>query len=72
MNPETVSAWIAALGGRRYLMCMGASLVNSGLFAAQILSEAGYLTTFMATVGAYITASGIQKYTEGRQIAPAA
>jgi hypothetical protein len=55
-DPSIITRWREALGGRRYLMCMGASLVNTLLFAFGILSEMGYLVIFHATVGAYLVA----------------
>lgn len=69
MNPDTAFRWRSALGGRRFLLCMGASLVNSALFAVQLLSEQGYLTTFGLTVGSYLAASGWQKHVETRAAA---
>ncbi len=47
-------------------MCMGAAVVNTALFAFQLLSEQGYLTTFGLTVGAYLASSGWQKHVESR------
>lgn len=57
MRPRQVSAWMYGLGGRRFLMVMGAAAVNTALFATRIMSEAGYITLTLATIGAYLTAN---------------
>jgi hypothetical protein len=64
MTPEQLRAWIAAAGGRRFLMCMGAHFINTALFVFGVLSESGYLTTFMGTVAVYVGASTYQKAKE--------
>lgn len=66
VKPSDLAAWREAAGGRRFLMCMGASLVNTGLFACGPLSEQGYLTAFGLTVGAYLAAAGWQKHMQAR------
>lgn len=66
MTPATVQRWREAIGGRRFLMCMGAHGVNTTLFVVGLLSEQGYLTTFGLTVGSYLAATGWQKHIESR------
>lgn len=66
MKPSQVIEWREALGGRRFLMCMGAALVNTALFAFGLLSEGGYMGAFGMTVGAYLTATGWQQHVETR------
>ena len=61
MTPESVKNWIAALGGRRFLLVVGAGVVDSIFFAVALLSENGYITLTAMTVGAYITANVAQK-----------
>lgn len=50
-----------AYGGRRFLMVMGCAVVNTLLFAWGSLTEGGYITLTLATVGAYITADTTQQ-----------
>lgn len=55
---------IAATGGRRFTMTIGAGLVHTGLLVAGYVSEQTYLTLTLATVGAYLTANTMQKIKE--------
>lgn len=66
MSPSQLVEWRNALGGRRFLMCMGAHFINTALFVVHFLSEQGYLTTFAATVGMYLGAAGWQKHIEAK------
>lgn len=67
MNPEIIRRWISALGGRRFLLTIGASGIHTLMFATtDRLSEQGYLTIFGATVGAYLISSTVQKVQEIR------
>ena len=56
MTPEQLVAWREAVGGRRFWLCIGCSLINTVLFAMGILSESGYLFVIGGTVIAYISA----------------
>lgn len=56
--------WLQLAGGRRFVMTMGAGIVNTALFAVGIMTEGGYITLTLATVGAYLTANGVQRYQE--------
>lgn len=49
-----------AVGGNRFLLALGCSVVNSGFFAFGLLSESGYLTILGLTVGAFIAAGTVQ------------
>lgn len=60
VTPEQVLSWREALGGRRFLLAIGCSLVNTVLFGMGILSENGYLMIISGTVIAYITARTTQ------------
>lgn len=62
---DTVAAWLIAVGGRRFLMSMGAGVVNTALFWAGVLSESGYITLTMATVGAFIAANTMERMKNG-------
>jgi len=64
ITPAALIEWREAVGGRRYIMCMGAAFVNTILFGAGILSESGYLATFAATVGSYLGA----RYLEAKNV----
>lgn len=60
ITPKQVSAWIWGCGGRRFVMVAGAGFVHTGLFLAHVLSESGYITLTLATVGAYIGANTME------------
>lgn len=64
MSPATFTLWREALGGRRFLLTLGANAVNSWLFWQGKLTEGGYLTAFAGTVVAYIAANHLQKRLE--------
>lgn len=66
MKPETLSTWMVAAGGRRFLLTCGCSALNSGFFFLGKLSEAGYLNILMMTVGAYLCANGMQRFTDAK------
>jgi hypothetical protein len=70
VTPSAIVAWREALGGRKFLMCMGASFVNTLLFTVDVLSEAGYLMTFSGTVAAYLAADVGQRYMERKNDQP--
>lgn len=50
-----------ALGGRRFIMCMGCAGINTALFAAGTLSESGYLAILGGTVFGYIANNLMQR-----------
>lgn len=63
-----------ALGGRRFLLSVGAGVVNSLLFAFGCMTEGGYITLTLATVGTYIGANvteRIKAMTTGKAQDPA-
>jgi hypothetical protein len=66
MRQHDVREWVAALGGRRFLMCMGAHIINTLLLVFERLSEGGYITAFMGTVAVYVAANTYQKQQELR------
>jgi len=66
VTPASFTAWRDALGGRRFLMSMGAHLVNTLLFLHGVLSESGYLMTFGSTVAVYVGANVTQRFIEKR------
>lgn len=67
MTPAEFTAWREALGGRRFLMTMGAHAVNTGIFVGtDKLDQAGYMTMFMATVAVYVAANYMQRRLEAK------
>lgn len=53
-------------GGRRFLLTVGAQLLNAWLLYAGKLSDGSYLAIVMATVGAYVASNTYQKREELR------
>ncbi len=51
-------------GGRRFVLTVGGGLFSTALLVAGYLTESGYITLQLATVGAYISSNVIQKYNE--------
>jgi len=53
---EHLKAWLDAIeGDERFVLTVGAGVVNAVFLACGILSEAGYLTVLGGTIVAYIT-----------------
>lgn len=61
---QHIEALREALGGRRFLMAVGAGIVNTVLVAHGFIPAAVYETIIMATVGFYIAGNGAQRYVE--------
>jgi len=62
----TLGQLCAESGGRRFVLTVGGGLVSTALFVGGYLTESGYITLQLATVGAYISSNVIQKYNEVR------
>lgn len=60
ISPKGIAAWLWGCGGRRFVMVVGAGFVHTGLFISHVLSESGYITLTLATVGAYIGANTME------------
>ena len=60
----TIGKLCADSGGRRFVLTVGGGLVSTGLFIAGYLTEGGFITLQLATVGAYIASNVVQKYNE--------
>ena len=60
----SLAAHMKDAGGRRFLLVIGASAIYTVLFALSFLSENGYITLQLITVGAYLGANGHQKHME--------
>lgn len=67
MEPKRLAEWIYCAGGRRFLMTVGAGVVNTGLFVCKCLSESGYINLTMATVGSYLAANTIEGWKNGKE-----
>lgn len=54
--PEYLKAWLDAIeGDEKFVMTVGAGIINAIFLACGILSETGYLTILGGTIVAYIT-----------------
>lgn len=53
--------WMTILGGRRFMLTVGTHLISTGLLAFHLLTEGGYVTLILATVGVYIAGNTTQK-----------
>lgn len=51
-------------GGRRFLLTVGAQILNAGLLYAGKLSDGSYLAIVLGTVAAYIGSNTMQKRDE--------
>ena len=52
---------IQTFGGRRFLLTVGCSLINTLLLWHDKLDTGSYTAIILGTVGAYITANTVQK-----------
>lgn len=68
LTPEKFNAWIEALGGRRFLMTMGAGAVHGVMLVTKHLDQQTYMTLTLATVAVYISANTYQKTKELRSV----
>lgn len=63
LTPETIKLWVSALGGRRFLLSLGAGVVTTVLsWYAKITPEI-YRDVVLGTVGLYIAGNTLQKNT---------
>ena len=60
----TIGQLCAESGGRRFVLTVGGGLVSTALFVGGYLTESGYITLQLATVGSYIASNVVQKYNE--------
>ena len=59
--------WIVRLGGRRFVLSIGAALVTSWLTWAGRVDGGIYAAVVLGTVGAYITGNTVQRVREIRE-----
>lgn len=67
MTPEKFIAWRVAFGGRRFLLTLGAAVINTWLLISERLDSAAYVTLTLGTVAAYITGATAQKFSKGSE-----
>lgn len=70
MNPSDI---MAAVGGRRFVLCLGCSIMTTILQASGKLDPAGstYALVILGTVGAYVAGNTTQKIKAPSQPDPA-
>lgn len=61
MSPETLRSWIESAGGRRFLLTVGAGIVDTLLLVFGFLSEASYVQLTLGTVAVFIAGTSWQK-----------
>lgn len=55
MSAERTRAWLAGVGGRRFLLSLGSGIVSSVLLWFAKIGEQTWATVVISTVAAYIT-----------------
>jgi len=66
VKPETISAYIAALGGTRCCVTVGAGVIDTLLLWFGKISGAEYVQLTVATVAVFIGAAAYQKAQESK------
>lgn len=61
MTPETIAAYREAFGGRRFLLTVGAGIVDTLLLVGGYIDQETYSNLTLWTVAAYIAAGTAQK-----------
>lgn len=61
MTPDLIHRWIEAVGGRRFILTIGAGIVNTGLLIGHFLTENTYAQLTMATVAVFIAGASWKK-----------
>jgi hypothetical protein len=69
LSPEVFTAWREALGGRRFLMTMGAGAVHGAMLFLRLIDQNIYMTLTISTVAVYIGANTAQKIKAGHDAA---
>lgn len=57
---ERTRTWIEGLGGRKFILSMGAGIVSSLLLLAGVLTSSDYVLVVLGTVGAFIAGNAWQ------------
>jgi hypothetical protein len=66
MTPEKLAAYREAIGGRRFIMTIGAGIFDTALVVGHFISEQTYLTLTLATVAVFIGAKTYEQVKELR------
>lgn len=61
LTPENIQRWLASLGGRRFLLSLGAGVVSSVLVWYGKIDGSIYRDVVIGTVGLYIAGNTAQK-----------
>lgn len=61
MSPAQFIAWREAFGGRRFLLTLGAGVVNTALLVRGYIDQDTFFNLVTWTVGPYIAAGTVQK-----------
>lgn len=62
MSPRRITEYREAFGGRRFLLTVGAGIVNTALRVFDFIDQATYSNLTLWTVAAYITGATAQKF----------
>lgn len=63
VTPENLSQWLTSLGGRRFLLTVGAGVVTATLAWYGKITPEIYRDVIIGTVGLFIAGTTIQKNT---------
>lgn len=69
MAPDKLTEWREAWGGRRFLLTVGAGIVNTLLLCIQKIDQMTYSNLTLWTVAAYITGATVERF-KGKPPAP--
>lgn len=61
LTPSELRAWISGAGGRRFVLTVGAGIVDTILLCIGRISESGYLQLTAWTVAVYIAGHTIEQ-----------
>jgi hypothetical protein len=64
VSPENLAKWLAHLGGRRFILTLGAGVVTSILCWYGKITPEIYRDVIIGTVGLFIAGNTIQKNTQ--------
>jgi hypothetical protein len=67
VTAERTRAWLAGIGGRRFLLTLGAGIVSTLLVWYGKIGEQSWVTVVIATVAAYIGGNVAGKRKETNQ-----
>jgi hypothetical protein len=68
MLHEYVKAWLEAISGdEKFVMTIGAGVVNTGLLMLGLLDQSNYVLLTLGTVAAYITGKTVENVSAGKE-----